>query len=258
MKIIPNKENTESLIKLWSDVFGDEREYIELLFPYGKSVCDIFAEFDGGEIVSALYLLDCSLSFGGVEYNGKYLYAAATDEKYRGKGFMASLINEAKGYCKSAGLDYISLVPANEGLYNYYEKFGFVSAMHRTTVSGASEISLAAETEISGEEYFAERRKRLDNSLNFTGNSVGYAISCLEYSGMKFYRNSVGQLFMTEGESVFFDELIDGKNAMRFLVNNEIDEKSISTDRFGMLYPINAELIRDWNSDDLYMNIALD
>ena len=257
MKIIPNKENTESLIKLWSDVFGDEREYIELLFPYGKSVCDIFAEFDGDEIVSALYLLDCILSFGGVQYTGKYLYAAATNEKYRGKGIMSSLINEAKEYCKSAGLDYISLVPANEGLYNYYEKFGFVSAMHRTTVSGASEILLAPETEISGEEYFSERRLRLENSLQFSGNSVGYVISCLEYSGMKFYRNSEGKLFMTEGASVLFDEFIDGNNAVRFLVNDERTE-GISTEKFGMLLPINPELKRDWAVNDLYMNIALD
>ena len=257
MKIIPNKENTESLIELWSDVFGDEREYIELLFPYGKSVCDIFAKFDGDKIISALYLLDCTLNFGGVQYLGKYLYAAATDKKYRGKGIMASLINEAKEYCKNTGLDYISLVPANEGLYNYYKKFGFISAMHRTTVSGASDIQ-AAKSEISGEEYFTERQMRLENSLNFSGSSVGYVISCLEYSGMKFYRSSIGRMFMTEGDSILTDELIDGKNAVRFLFDNEISEENISTEKFGMLYPINSELKRDWSIYDLYMNIALD
>lgn len=258
MKLIPNNENIERLIELWSDVFGDEREYIELLFPYGKNVCDIFAAFYGNKITSALYLLDCTLTYSGVQYKGKYLYAAATDKRYRGKGLMASLINEAEEYCKSAELDFISLVPANEGLYSYYEKFGFVSAMHRTTVWDKADILSASRTEISGEEYFSEREKRLENSLNFSGSSVGYVISCLKYFGTKFYRSSIGQLFMTEDDSVILDEVINGKIAVRFIVDYKINEKKIDAEKYGMLFPISSALKCDWVTDDLYMNIALD
>lgn len=258
MKIIPNKENTENLIRLWSDVFGDEREYVELLFPYGKAICDVFAAIDGDKIVSVLYLLDCALAFNGVHYNGKYIYAAATDKMYRGKGLMASLIIEAQEYCSDSGVDFISLVPAGEGLYNYYKKFGFASAMYRTTLYEKMNLLSEDITEISGEEYFREREARLQNSITFIGESVGYAVSCLEYSGLNFYRGTNGRLLITEADSCLADELINGNTAVRYVVSDEINGKECDVEKYGMLYPIHSALKRDWTFTDLYMNIALD
>lgn len=258
MKIIPNEENKEKLIELWVNVFGDEREYIELLFPYGNTVCDVFAVFDGDKISSALYLLDCSLTFNGGQYNGKYLYAAATDDKYRGRGLIASLIDEAQLFCKNSGIDFISLVPANEGLYNYYERFGFVTAMHRATVFGTTDNKSIPKYEISGAEYFTERRNRLENCIQFSGDSVGYVISCLEYSGIKFYKNGFGKFFITEKDSCLFDEMINETTAVRYVSDNEAAENKLVSEKFGMLYPIHSDLKRDWYFKDIYMNIALD
>lgn len=258
MKIIPNKENTDKLIRLWSDVFGDEREYIELLFPQDKAICDVFAAFDGDKIISVLYLLDCALTFNNVLYTGKYLYAAATDKLYRGKGLMASLIAEAQEYCSGSGVDFISLVPADEGLYNYYEKFGFIPAMYRTTLYKKTDLLSEDRVEMSGEEYFYERERRLRNSITFTGESIGYAVSCLKYSGLKFYRGTNGQLFITEDDSSLFDELINKNTAVRYVISDEINGNECDIEKYGMLYPIHPALKTEWTFTDLYMNIALD
>ena len=46
MKIIPNCKDKEKLIDLWVKVFGDEREFAELIFLSENTSCDIFADFD--------------------------------------------------------------------------------------------------------------------------------------------------------------------------------------------------------------------
>lgn len=257
MKIIRSAENDDKLIGLWMRVFGDEREYIELLFPDEENYCDIFALFDNGSICSALYLLDCTLKFNGSQYKGKYLYAAATDENYRGRGLMSLLIKEAQDFCKNEGLDFIALVPADDGLYNYYEKFGFVSAMHRVTEFSFSDMASVKE-EIGAEEYFSQRGQRLDNCISFSGNSLRYVALCLGYTGLKFYKNNNGDIFVTEKNSCLYDEFITDDTAVRFVVDNEARNNNSIIEKFGMLYPICNELKIDWKFTDLYMNIALD
>lgn len=259
MKITPCDDNKEKLIRLWMKVFGDEREYIGLLFPDNEILCDVFAITDGDSICAALYLLDCSLKFDGTIYKGKYLYAAATDEEHRNRGLMSALIREAQSYCKKDGFDFISLVPADEWLYNYYGKFGFISAMYRTTVFNSEDkFGARLKKEITGSEYFNKRSLRVDNCIMFDGESIKYAVSCLEYNGLKFYEDSDSQLFITENDSYLFDEYISENTAMRYIVDNETKTQKRVTERFGMLYPINTELERDWNFTDIYMNIALD
>ena len=258
MKIVHNNESCEELIRLWMKVFGDEREYVELLFQGEKEICDTFACYDGDSVCSALYLLDCTLKFDGKVYKGKYLYAAATDPEYRGKGIMGTLVAEAQAYCKEAGLDFISLVPANDGLYLYYERFGFITAMHRKTVFSSLKNIFECSTEISAYEYFSQRISCLDNCLFFSGSSTEYAASCLLHSGLGFYRADDGAFFIGEQGSALLDEYINEGNAVRLVTDNLSDEKKSYIDKYGMLYPINTNLIRDWSYKDIYMNIALD
>ena len=258
MKIAHDEKSREGLIRLWIKVFGDEREYVELLFQCEKGICDTFAYHDGGSVCSALYLLDCTLNFNGKDYKGKYLYAAATDPKYRQKGIMGTLISEAQEYCNKSGLDFIALVPANDELYRYYERFGFITAMHRKTVFSSTENIFEAATEISADEYFSERRRYLDNCLSFSDSCTDYVASCLKYSGLRFYNADNGALFISEQGSILLDEYISEGSAVRLITDNLSDDNKCYDEKYGMLYPINADLIRDWNYKDIYMNIALD
>ncbi len=258
MKVILTDKTKKELVELWVSVFGDERDYAKLIFPDGKDICECFAHFDNDTVCSALYLLDCSIKLEDRCYKGKYLYAAATDESYRGKGIMASLIKGAQVYCRDAGLDFIALVPADEGLYGYYEKFDFITAMHRRTEFIQNDIGTEYAVEIGAEEFFSERNNRLRNYLYFTGDSVRYIADCLEYSGYRYYKRSDGGLFITEPGSCLYDEYISDSDAVRRISDNGISAYRVDDDKYGMIYPINSDLLRNWIFTDIYMNIALD
>ena len=246
MKISTDNVNKEKLISLWQNVFGDDRDYIELLLSESESFSDIFAVTVSDEICSVLYLLDCELSLDGICYKGKYLYAAATAEKHRKKGFMAKLITEAQEYCSDNGYDFISLVPANEPLYSYYEKFGFEPRMH---IFRNICFNIRADAnEISAEEYFKERSQRLNNCFNFTNGSVGYAALCLEYSGYRFYKDGDNNIYLSEGDAFKPEEVISSDG-------NII---GASAEKYGMVYPINNSLNDILKRTSVYMNLALD
>ena len=109
-------EDKEQIISLWSAVFGDSREDVEFFLDECKNY-SCLGLFVDGMLASMLFLVNCKYS----EYNGQYVYAVCTDEKCRKQGYSSILISEAK---KHMG-DFLWLIPANDGLFDFYAKHGF-------------------------------------------------------------------------------------------------------------------------------------
>lgn len=259
------------LTKLWQDVFGDNKEYIKIFFDRLYCETECFIKIADGEIISAFYLLKGQIKYNNEVFDGRYLYAAATKNSHRKQGLMAELINEAVDYAKKESLDFICLLPANEGLYNYYSKFGFKDAMYKyRTVSGTENQhnSLSFETDKS----LHKARKIIDeNMFFFSQRGNDYALECLRFVGYNLYNlsNEVGfDFFIVAGiELKEIVEVICKKE--NYIKAEEYLEKFFSSDteisspfkgekgekiRFGMLYVINEKL----NGAEIYMNIALD
>lgn len=150
-------EDRETLISLWSRIFGDKEEYISYFLDnlpaFGVGAvgeCD-------GRAVSMAYAVT------GLSYLGKsigYIYAVATDEKFRGRGL------GEKVSCKAAELseaEIITTFPAEDSLYDWYEKIlGTNGALHTRTVN----VNAGKQDEIipvSAAEYNSEREKLLKN-----------------------------------------------------------------------------------------------
>lgn len=265
------------LADLWHRVFGDDYSYIELIFneEYGDSIL-CFGEIMDDRVVSALYLLNNKLKFENKVYDGYYLYAAATLPEYRGRGIMSQLITEAQEYCRNGGSDYISLVPSEESLYGYYSTFGFETAMYRYRGTCSGNGIAAGDSEVidSTCEALSLRNGYEGNIITFDEASFSYAASCLKMSGYSFYRLSEESyaLFSREQKSVeeFISPInntdINGRLLCVFLPEDNIKVSSPfelpfcegHIEKAGMLYPVNAELCREWNFTDIYMNIALD
>lgn len=260
MLIKSDKKYITSLIKLWNTVFGDSEEYIKLFFKEAYYDGECFGEIADGKVISAFYLLKCSVRYAGKTYEGRYLYAAATLPEYRGKGLMARLIGEAITYCKAAGLDFIALVPASDSLYDYYGRYGFVDAMHKYKFSINNEfVTLRAYREIEDAFEFYKIRSSAEGVLFYDETASDYAYDCLNFSG---------NIITYIGEDSFYidgEELFVGKNfdaAVNFL-SSLPGEKTIYSDK-----PLrNAEKLRngmiyyfcdDLKNTDIYMNIALD
>lgn len=262
-----------SLADLWHTVFGDSYDYINLIFKpgYAKDIL-CFAALDGERAVSALYLIRNTLRFDNKLYNGFYLYAAATLPEYRKGGIMSGLIKEAQSFCRENGEAFISLVPSEESLYSYYSRFGFKEAMYRCKgiykAPESNKIRLSADDIAEAEKI----RQSFDGSLLFTtGQAFNYCKDCLLNAGITFSKLSANSGILYSDEEKLVLEFISSDTGSGSLENklpcgeweiNSPYELSFCEDnkkvRYGMLYPVSEELIRDWQYTDIYMNIALD
>ena len=259
--LIESKEKyIPSLLDLWKKVFGDSEEYIRLFFDKAYYDSECFAVIEEDKVVSAFYLLKCSIKFNGEVYHGRYLYAAATLPDYRGKGLMSELINEALKYGESHNFDFIALVPADDGLYDYYSRFGFVESMYKYKYAIRKDTAtMRAYREITDSEEFCRIRNSVDcNMLIYNDICNEYAFRCLGFSGVRLFYLS-DSAYYAEGEELFCD---DNDSAMN-LINNLSGESVIYTNcnidsaekiRNGMIFSFNENS----RFKDIYMNIALD
>ena len=119
------EELRQDAVKLWQEAFGDSEEYISF-FHSAHDSCVCLMLTDGDELTSALYLIDGELC----GQQGYYLFAAATFKKFRGRGYMATLLKKAESFAKDNGKSFIALVPAEGTLFDYYSRFGYKTAFY--------------------------------------------------------------------------------------------------------------------------------
>ena len=149
----PRGGEEPQLRALFTEAFGDER-FTELFFRRGYSPdrCFLAAE---GQVLAALHWFDCDL-------HGRrcaYVYGIATFEHCRGRGIGSALIRAAMAHLQQC-YEAILLVPAEEGLFGYYERFGFstVSTICQETVLPGAPLPLR---KLSISQYAALRREHL-------------------------------------------------------------------------------------------------
>ena len=259
MLIESKNEFIPSLTRLWNVVFGDSDDYIELFFRKAYYDCECFAELDGDKIISAFYLLKSSIRVDGKTYNGRYLYAAATLPEYRGKGLMSKLINEAVVYGEKERLDFIALVPANDGLYDYYGRFGFKESMYKYM----AEISLRLKncSVITDAEDFGKIRNTSGcNMMVYNKIGTEYAFDCLKFSGADVLAVS-DSVYYIDDEELFVSadclypaDIFDESNEDRLTVYTNYPFENAVKVRNGMIYNFRNDI----EFKDIYMNIALD
>lgn len=114
------------LHRLWKDVFHSKQEYINAFFQEYYSPEYTLVYEDGGEILSALYMIPYQLKHKKGVVPALYLYALATKEQARGRGIMSSLIQEAHTVAMDRGYACSFLIPAEPGLIRYYNRSGYV------------------------------------------------------------------------------------------------------------------------------------
>ncbi len=111
----------DSIIELWAEVFGDSEDDIRFFLQNCKNK-SCLGYYKDGHLVSMLFLIDC-------EYcgkNGAYIYAVCTKKAFRNAGFSSALIEKAK----SQNYDFLWLIPANDSLFGFYERFGFKTKLY--------------------------------------------------------------------------------------------------------------------------------
>ncbi len=124
------KSFKKQAIQLYRSTFTDETEetankLFDKFFPE-----NFYFKYVDNKIVSMLFVIEAYV--GGWEAG--YIYGAATDEKYRSRGFMRELLSIA-----AENNDILFLKPASETLYGYYSKAGYVPRFFNKKISGISD-----------------------------------------------------------------------------------------------------------------------
>ncbi len=149
----PTAAEEPRLRELFTEAFGDEG-FTDLFFRTGYTRSRCLGAYDG-ELLAALHWFDCSL-------DGKkaaYIYGIASFKICRGRGIGSRLIRSALERLMGEGYGPVLLVPAEESLFGYYERFGFraVGTIREERVPAGTPLPLR---ELSAAEY-AEARKKL-------------------------------------------------------------------------------------------------
>ena len=149
----PRPGETGQLRRLFTEAFADET-FTDLFFREGFSPDRCLTAVDG-DVLAALHWFECTLD----GQRAAYLYGIAAFAAHRGRGIGSRLIRFSLEQLKQAGFSVVLLVPAEEHLFGYYERFGFraVSTIRETTITAGTPIPVRR---LSPAQY-AEARRRL-------------------------------------------------------------------------------------------------
>lgn len=204
-QIVDIKKYRENIIALWHECFGDERDYIEFFLDSCPNKLCIGC-FENNVLASMLFLLNGSVD----GFLCKYIYAACTAHEFRSKGLMGGLIEYSKKYCAENKIEMLFLVPAEESLYGYYAKFGFIPKMQRAEITlkgGSGEFKAEKTTDIKS---VAKRRLRLLSSIK----SFAFDTETTEYTVEEFLHTG-GEIYSQKGENGFLAFVVrEGKKAV--------------------------------------------
>lgn len=191
-----------ALTELWMEAFGDEREYVEFYFSHRFTEENMMVYLMDHHPVSMISLLPAYLHKKGARQKARYVYAVATKEEYRGRGYARDLILTAK---KRLG-EPLVLEPAEDWLMEYYRKMGFREAFYvreydlleSRNVIQAAELELPAREKkqqywlltITPSEYAALRNRKFAGSgyVEWEEEAICYALLENELEGGYAYK----------------------------------------------------------------------
>lgn len=122
-----DKDMAPDLMKIWMEAFPeDSAEDVELFFSYALKYKSCAVWVEDGHAVSMTFLLPAVLELKSAgSLNMRYIYAASTLTKYRGRGIFGRLLKEVHELLGNDGVDACFLRPAQPGLFDYYARFGY-------------------------------------------------------------------------------------------------------------------------------------
>lgn len=122
-------EDLPHLLTLWQQAFGDSEEearyYFDKRYQPGSL---LVAQQPGGELGGMLSMLPLGLSGRDFALSARYVFAVATDLRFRNQGISSKLLTAAHQYAKEQGDSACVLVPAGDSLFDYYGKRGYQTA----------------------------------------------------------------------------------------------------------------------------------
>lgn len=119
--ISPKPDHIPALRALWKEAFGDPDAFLDIFFSTAFSPERCLCLLDGEIPVSAVYWMDMQCCGQKMAY----LYAVATAQSCRGRGYAGRLLQAAQETLKTSGYSAALLVPQKQELAALYERCGY-------------------------------------------------------------------------------------------------------------------------------------
>lgn len=123
-------DKLKAIRQLFRDNFNASQAWLDFYFSTAfDEHCALVAEQEG-TIVSSLMLNSYRMKLDRSIIDIGYIFGASTARRRRGKGLMSTLITDAFAQARQRGLAMVTLIPATDRLYLYYERFGFATVFY--------------------------------------------------------------------------------------------------------------------------------
>ncbi len=126
-----DKSHIQNIIKLWDIAFPEDKKFNSYFFDNIFKTEYTLIMTEGSIVVSMLQMLPYKINGIG---DVTYIYGAATDPLYRGKGYMKNLLEKSFEYDIKTGRKGSILIPAEKSLFEFYKKVGYKTVFYNTTV----------------------------------------------------------------------------------------------------------------------------
>jgi predicted acetyltransferase len=120
-----NEQTAPLVRRMWKICFDDTDEFLDILSAYKYKNENTLIYFEEGKAVASLQMLPYTINFYRQEIPFAYLAGLCTLPGYREKGYMSRLIHEAHRVLSERNIPLSILIPAEEWLYGFYEKYGY-------------------------------------------------------------------------------------------------------------------------------------
>ena len=174
----PKSSDIPSLKALWKEAFLDTDDFIDLFFSLAFSEENSLSVYDNGELVASLYWFDGKVG----DKKAAYIYGVATKKAQRGKGYSTALLKKCHELLKSEGYSAAILVPADEGLFNFYGRLGYRACCPIDSREYASAEEKIDFQKIDANEYLTLRNRYLpQNTLIFDNQRLQFLASITDF-----------------------------------------------------------------------------
>ena len=131
MITLANKHTRPAVRQMWKTCFNDTEAFMDLYFAEKYSDGNTLVYMENNRAVASLQMLPYTFTFHGAHIPVAYVSGACTLPAFRNRGYMGRLLQASVEVMKQRSIPLSILVPANEHLYQYYERYGYVRVFEK-------------------------------------------------------------------------------------------------------------------------------
>ncbi|MDR3340945.1 MAG: GNAT family N-acetyltransferase [Candidatus Symbiothrix sp.] len=118
-----------TLKAMWRLCFPQDTEtFISFYFTKMYKNAETLVYIENDQPVASLQMIPFQLKTGRYVSLAGYISGAMTHPDFRKKGYMAQLLKTSFNVMKEKGYDHTFLIPQEEWLFDFYEKYGYMKA----------------------------------------------------------------------------------------------------------------------------------